>query len=223
MSFPSYTLSLPPSVFSTAPFISFFFHLTYSYFPLGIPPSLLVDCNKTLAVQFMFAPLAPSPAQPQLLPVVHGGGSLPSANGIYSWNYTHRVFQLDPTSTIPLSSTMSGGSGEGGLNYKSSHPVRTEMRGYSGARTQSSLCVLYICCIAWTLDVPRGKMIGDLIMRTVLKILDIKTAVQPWALNGCHSAEHLQGFMPWQSRALLNHSLPICGFLGDNPRVEVKR
>lgn len=70
-----------------------FFHLTYSYFLLGIPPSLLVDCNKTLAVQFMFAPLAPSSAQPQLLPVVHGSGSLPSAKGIYSWNYTHRVFQ----------------------------------------------------------------------------------------------------------------------------------
>lgn len=59
-------------------------HLTYSYSPLCIPPSLLVDCNKTLAQQFMFAPLAPSPAQPQLLPVVHGSGSLPSARGIYS-------------------------------------------------------------------------------------------------------------------------------------------
>lgn len=59
------------------------FHLTYSYSPY---PSIfpLVDCNKTLALQFMFAPLAPSPAQPQLLPVVHGSGSLPSAKGIYS-------------------------------------------------------------------------------------------------------------------------------------------
>lgn len=60
------------------------FHLTYSYSLLCIPPSFLVDCNKTLALQFMFAPLAPSPAQPQLLPVVHGSGSLPSAKGIYS-------------------------------------------------------------------------------------------------------------------------------------------
>lgn len=50
---------------------------------------LLVDCKKTLVLQFMFAPLAPRPTQPQLLPVVHGSGSLPSAKGIYSWNYTH--------------------------------------------------------------------------------------------------------------------------------------
>lgn len=71
------------------------FHLTYSYPLPCIPPSLLVDCNKTLALQFMFAPLAPSPAQPQLLPVVHGSGSLPSAKGIYSWNYTHCVFRPD--------------------------------------------------------------------------------------------------------------------------------
>ena len=69
------------------------FHLTCSNFLLHIPPFLLVDCNNTLVLQFMFAPLAPSPTQPQLLPEVHGSGSLPSAKGIYSWNYTHPVFQ----------------------------------------------------------------------------------------------------------------------------------
>ena len=81
-------LSLLPSPFVFPPMFDWplylSFHLTYSCSPLCIPPSLLVDCNKTLALQFMFAPLAPSPAQPQLLPVVHGSGSLPSAKGIYS-------------------------------------------------------------------------------------------------------------------------------------------
>lgn len=97
------SLFAPPPSLQLA---SLSFFPSHSYFLLGNPPCLLVDCNKTLAVQFMFAPLAPSPAQPQLLPVVHGSGSLPSAKGIYSWNYTH-CFPTRPTSTIPLSSTMS--------------------------------------------------------------------------------------------------------------------
>lgn len=73
------------------------FFLSISFFSSHLLPSqypsifFLVDCNKTLVLQFVFALFAPSPAQPQLLPVVHGGGSLPSAKGIYSWNYTHSV------------------------------------------------------------------------------------------------------------------------------------
>lgn len=94
----SHSLSLQGSL-SSPPFdwpLYRSLHLPYSYFLLCIPPCLSLDCNKTLALQFVFAPLAPSPAQPQLLPMVHISGSLPSAKGIYSWNYAHCVFQLVP-------------------------------------------------------------------------------------------------------------------------------
>lgn len=71
----------PPLPSSTGLFIFVSISLTSTL--LAVSLHLSVDCNKTLALQFMFAPLAPSPAQPQLLPVVHGSGSLPSAKGIY--------------------------------------------------------------------------------------------------------------------------------------------
>lgn len=112
----SHSLSLfvpPPLPSSTGLFIFVSISLTSTL--LAVSLHLSVDCNKTLALQFMFAPLAPSPAQPQLLPVVHGSGSLPSAKGIYGWNYTH-CFPTRPASFVPLSFTLSRGSGEHGLN-----------------------------------------------------------------------------------------------------------
>lgn len=77
------SISLWLPLFSIRLFISWSILLAQAPL-LRIPPFLWVDCNNTLDLQFMFAPLAPSPTQPQLLPVVHGSGSLPSAKGIYS-------------------------------------------------------------------------------------------------------------------------------------------
>lgn len=119
----SHSLRVSPGLF-----ICLSISLTHTL--LSVSLHLLVDCNKTLALQFMFAPLAPSPAQPQLLPVVHGSGSLPSAKGIYSWNYTHCVFQAGLPTSFPLYSTPSGGSGGGGLNYTSRHPERRGSKGF---------------------------------------------------------------------------------------------
>lgn len=72
--------SLPPSSTGLFSFVS----ISLTHALLAVSLYLSVDCNKTLALQFMLAPFALSPAEPQLLPVVHCRGSLPSTKGIYS-------------------------------------------------------------------------------------------------------------------------------------------
>lgn len=119
----------PPHPGLTGLFIRFSISLTHTLLSVSLH-LLLVDCNKTLALQFMLAPLAPSPAQPQLLPVVHGSGSLPSTKRYLQLKLHTLCFPSRPTYMVPLSFTPSGGSVEGGLNYKSRDPERSGSKGY---------------------------------------------------------------------------------------------
>lgn len=137
--------------------------------PLCITPSLSVDCNKTLALQFMFAPLARSPAKPQLLPVVHGSGSLPPAKRYLQLKLHTLCFPSRPTYIVLLSYAPPRGSGEGGLNGKARHPWRLALIGFlCGGRLAAEHVLVRACTLSYQHECgTMDDWVGSMIMRTL--------------------------------------------------------
>lgn len=105
----SYPLCLPPPLFDWPIYLPL--HLAYSYFLLWIPPCFSVDCNKTLAPQFMFAPLSPKSGPATIISC----GPRRWVTAIRRRYLELKLHTTRPTSTLPLSCAPSRGLVKVGL------------------------------------------------------------------------------------------------------------